>query len=75
MKQPKRRYRKTKKDQGRRALESADVKDSNWLKRAKNPTKSISNPDGTSSTHRMAYAEIGDPNAKEKDKRFLVSLV
>ena len=33
-------------------------KNKKWIKRAKNPKKHIQNPDGTGSTHRMAYATI-----------------
>ena len=65
------RYKKTRKGQGKRALASDDVKNSNWLKRAKNPTKSIDNGDGTKSTHKMAYGEITPPGTKKRDRRYI----
>ena len=68
----KKRYKNTKKGQTERALADPSVSSSKWYKRANDEDPIvIPNEDGTTSTHKMAYAQIGDKDAKKKDRRYL----
>lgn len=71
MKAPKKQFRNTKKGQTARALAHPSVSKSNWFKRTQSPDKVIKNDDGTVSTHRMAYTQVGDPDAKRKNRQYV----